>query len=212
MFHALRCFAAAAGIVLAMQAPARADESSLSCDGGIVSLGDAKVDLLGKCGRPSLQEQSVREGVVLERMNGTPPSAAPNVMQERWTYDFGPNRFMYVAILEDGKVVRIERGGYGYSSDRGGASGSGARCDSSAIRPGDVKLDVLAKCGEPATRDLRQEKRLVPAPDGSRRGAFVTVDVETWTYDFGPRRFMAIVVIEDGKVARVERGGYGYAR
>ena len=39
-----------------------------------------------------------------------------------------------------------------------------------------------------------------------------TVAVDVWTYDFGPRSFVGHGVLEDGKVGRVERGGYGYAQ
>ena len=42
-------------LAVALAAPAAADDS-LDCPGGIVAVGDAKIDLLGKCGPPSLQE------------------------------------------------------------------------------------------------------------------------------------------------------------
>ena len=37
------------------------------------------------------------------------------VSQELWTYDFGPLALVRRALLEEGRVVRVETGGYGYS-------------------------------------------------------------------------------------------------
>jgi hypothetical protein len=51
---------AAVAALLALAPPgARAD--SLRCDGGIVSVGDTKLDLLGKCGRPALEDVRAEE-------------------------------------------------------------------------------------------------------------------------------------------------------
>ena len=79
---------------------------------------------------------------------------------------------------------------------------------------GDTTVDVLAKCGEPALRDRREEQRavIVAAMGDGQVERRVTVGVETWTYDLGPDRFLVIATLEDGKVVSVERGGYGYAR
>lgn len=55
MAQALR--AALALVALAGTLPARGD--SIQCDGGIVSVGDTKLDLLGKCGAAALEGQPV---------------------------------------------------------------------------------------------------------------------------------------------------------
>jgi len=68
-----------------------------------------------------------------------------------------------------------------------------------------VGVITLARCGEPASKDVRQVQRLRPAGEAS-------VELEIWTYDFGPRQFMHLVTLEDGEVVSVERGGYGYQR
>ena len=49
-------FMTATVATVAAAAPARAD-SSIRCSGGLVSVGDARVDLLGKCGLPALEER-----------------------------------------------------------------------------------------------------------------------------------------------------------
>jgi hypothetical protein len=136
---------------------------------------------------------------------------------ERWTYNFGPSQFIRIVTLEAGRVQAIERGGYGYPPEalRDGGTGR-ARCEPAAIREGDRKLDLLARCGRPAARDYRRELR----PPTPRAGAVPTavmqaavpLDVETFTYDFGPQQTRAIVTLENGTVVRIERAGYGSPR
>lgn len=179
--------------------PAALADSSIRCEGGIVSIGDSKLDLLGKCGPPALVDER------FDRRQAASGFRA-EVSVEQWTYNFGPNRFLQIVTLVDGKVAAVERGGYGYPPEKlAEPRQARARCDSSAIRVGDSKVDLLAKCGEPALEDTRLERR----PDAAGRTTLVKVDV--WTYDFGPQRFVQFVTLENGKVVLVERGSYGYA-
>jgi hypothetical protein len=61
-----------------------ADEetSSMMCDGGVVNIGDADVDVRNNCGEPNTQ------GV------------------NQWVYNQGPGE-SYTVIFEEGKVARI---------------------------------------------------------------------------------------------------------
>jgi hypothetical protein len=197
---------------IAVATASHASETSLRCDGGIVSLGASELDLLGKCGEPALRDTRVEERATLtpdgdRGVSGVRITATVHA----WTYNFGPQRFLYVVTLEGGKIVGLERGGYGYAP----ASVAAARkvkpaaCDSSSFRVGDLALDLLARCGEPAAKDVRQVQ-------GIRSEGAVTaadsVEVDVWTYDLGPRQFVQIVTLVNGKVVSVERGGYGYRR
>jgi Protein of unknown function (DUF2845) len=208
---ASRASQVALSLAMALAAgPARADDS-LRCDGGLVATGDTALDLLAKCGPPALREDRVVERAVVvgafERRDAA--------VVERWTYNFGPERFIQVVTLEGGKVRHVQRGGYGYPPERlrpRPAAGP-ARCEPE-VHVGDTTVDVLAKCGEPALRDRREEQRavIVAATGDGQVERRVTVGVETWTYDLGPDRFLVIATLENGKVVSVERGGYGYAR
>ena len=82
---------------------------------------------------------------------------------QRWTYNRGPNQFIQVVRLEGGLVTAVERGGYGYDLGKAPASPPipRARCDQLAIREGDTTLDLLARCGPPATQDQREESYAV---------------------------------------------------
>jgi hypothetical protein len=181
-------------------APAPAADSSFRCDGGLVSVGDSKVDLLARCGEPTLVEERPAK-------QWTSTGARAFVTVERWTYNFGPNRFLQFVTLVTGKVTAVERGSYGYPPERlRPTPAPRTACSASGPSVGDSSLDLLARCGEPTARESRLELR--PTGDGGSS----TVQVEIWTWDFGPRHFQEIATLEDGKVTEVGHGGYGYAR
>jgi hypothetical protein len=77
--------------------------------------GMSKYRLLMACGTPLTRTVSplflqYQPGY---RPYGAPPRARGPVMQvfrEEWVYDFGPNLFMRVLTLENGRVARIENG------------------------------------------------------------------------------------------------------
>jgi hypothetical protein len=64
--------------------------------------------------------------------------------------------------------------------------------------------ELLAKCGEPAKRESRQEAVFARGVNG---GSYKTgeVTVETWTYQRGTSAAPMVVTIIDGKIERIER-------
>jgi hypothetical protein len=224
--------------------PGAARADSLRCDGGLVGVGDTKLDLLGKCGRPALVEQrSVERGGAILAGGGQQVSQVAAVTVETWTYNFGPRRFVQYATLEAGRVVAVERGGYGYDlagGDMGPAFIPRARCDHLSIHQGDRAFDLLAKCGEPASRDVtvvrqqvlqevaparprdepgrrepgRRERKQDRAREAPRlvQGVAGSVNLEVWAYDFGPQILVRLVELEDGVVRKVDTGSHGYSR
>ncbi len=194
-------------------APARAD--SFRCEGGLVAVGDSKLDLLGKCDLPTLREEVPAVAGVF----GSTGAPRALVAQERWTYNFGPRSFVQYVTLEVGVVKAIERGGYGYELGQprpAPARMPRARCNHlGGFRVGDSTFDVLARCGEPAIREESMGQVVVEAPMGQRSSVpigFTTVRVEIWTYDFGPQANSRRLEFEAGKLARIVTGGYGYSR
>lgn len=190
-------------------------DGSLRCAGGLVSAGDYKLDLVGKCGWPALREHVSDRTAVQQDGMGRIRSATAST--ERWTYDFGPNRFIQLVVLELGRIVSIERGGYGYQGEPRGPEATlpRARCPNAVFHEGESSYDVLTRCGEPAFREARVDVRsLVLGGEGAPviQAESVRVTVELWTYDFGPASFVRHLVFEDGKLVRVETGSYGYAR
>ncbi len=199
--------------VAAFPGPPRAD-GSVRCGSRLVSVGDARIDLLARCGQPALREQRVEE-----RWEGITDGTVGQgrrvtVVIEDWTYDFGRRSFSHVVTLVNGRIERIEPGGYGYAD--GGprpARIPRARCDVGMLHEGDRKLDVLARCGEPAIAEAWDEARgtFAAADPGWTTVQAVTVRVEVWTYDLGPSQFVRFVRMENGQVTSVTTGTYGYA-
>jgi hypothetical protein len=232
-------------LLAACLGPGGALADSLRCQGGLVAVGDTKLDLLGKCGRPALTEQrNVERGGGVLRGGSGQASLVATVPVETWTYNFGPRQFVQYVTLEGGRVTGVERGSYGYDlgdDDAGRALIPRARCDHLSIHEGDRTFDLLARCGEPASRDVavvrqqvvvqepagpggpREPGRGAPARgerrhDRDRQGPVLvqaiggTVTVEVWTYDFGPQILVRLVELEDGVVTRVDTGSHGYSR
>ncbi len=175
--------------------------ATLDCAGGIISVGDTRIDLLAKCGDPDHKESHNEEFV--ERLDdGTKRKLFITV--DVWTYNFGPTQFMRIVTLKNGTVANIRTGNYGYGkSSKPGQS----ECSEQVVTIADTKSDVIAKCGEPPWKDTRQEELKERLDNGLERNLFVTV--EEWTYNLGPNRFMRILTFRNGKLTDVRTGGYG---
>ena len=192
--------------------PARADDS-LRCEGRLVTVGSSALELVEKCGEPSMREERLVEhatAVPLDGSSGGVREVRVTSVVERWTYNFGPDRFIEVVTLEGGRVRNVKSGGYGYAP---GSVPDPSRCTGS-VHVHDTSVDVLGKCGEPTMRDSRSVQRTTIVSDSTGTGQMekqVTVTVETWTYDLGPGRLLLLVTLDGGRVISVERGGYGSA-
>jgi Protein of unknown function (DUF2845) len=193
--------------------PARADDG-MSCPGGVVSVGDARIDVLGKCGPPTLVES--RPAQVTEWVGDRYQGAfrTVGITLETWTYDLGSSRLVQYVKIEAGKVVNVRSGGYGRGpGSRREVVVPRAPCDPTSIRAGDSTYEVLSLCGEPVFRDLREEQVTVAEGDGVwSTGATTWIVKETWTYDFGPRALVRFVLVRDGRVTGVRTGSYGYSQ
>jgi hypothetical protein len=81
-------------------------------------------------------------------------------------------------------------------------------CGEKIVAPGDSRSDVLAVCGEPAWREMRDDGVTVTyLPDGTPVNFTTT---EEWVYNFGSRRFLYVLRFQGDRLAVIETGGYGY--
>jgi len=79
------------------------------------------------------------------------------------------------------------------------------------IRLGDERLCVRSHWGEPADRRVHSETcSAAHSDEESVEVARTTVEIETWTYNFGPTRLMRRVTFRDGHVVSVETLGVGF--
>ncbi len=97
------------------------------------------------------------------------------------------------------------------------------RCGSHLIEEGDGKLEVLRRCGEPDLVEYRPAvvtargpspllafPGLPPGHAGRAPRVAVAVDVEDWTYNLGPARFMRRVRFANGRVVEIVSLGRGF--
>jgi hypothetical protein len=93
---------------------------------------------------------------------------------------------------------------------------SALSCNRRLVLEGDPASQVRALCGEPTQIARRTESRTRYVSARGRGGGVgeaitVTTEIEVWTYDFGPRRFIEEITIENGVVRSIRAGGYGTA-
>jgi hypothetical protein len=111
-------------VILLLTAPSDILASDFSCGSKMISLGDYQYDVLNKCGEPSHVE--VWERVRIRR------DSVPRLLEtdfggdlclllvkelikvEEWEYNLGPTRFIRYLRFENGRLIRITEGDYGY--------------------------------------------------------------------------------------------------
>ncbi len=69
--------------------------SALRCGTDLVAEGDSVVKLIESCGEPTIGNAALFQD------------------RAEWTYNFGPNEFMYRVLIDNGRVERIEELGRG---------------------------------------------------------------------------------------------------
>jgi len=99
----------------------------------------------------------------------------------------------------------------------GPAQAENLRCGNKLVSPGQTRLEVRAKCGNPGdivhstiARSAEYARR-----DGLRRAFYsveqtVVVEVEDWTYNLGPHRLMCRMRFVNGVLESLETLGYGF--
>jgi hypothetical protein len=154
-----------------------------------------------KCGQPEWKESYQEE--ITDQVN---PGLKQRtyITEEQWTYNFGPQQFLRIVTLRNGVITGIRTGQYGRTK---GGDAPGPACDGRVISVGDTKTEILIKCGKPFYKSSHQEELKERFDDSSSRK--VIVNVEEWTYNFGPQQFVRILTIRNGTVVDIRTGGYG---
>lgn len=65
--------------------------------------------------------------------------------------------------------------------------------------------ELVAKCGEPAAKEVSSEDVRVPGKGGTGSRVIGTTQSETWTYQPSSQSLPMVVSIRDGKVVRIAR-------
>jgi hypothetical protein len=83
---------------------------SMSCRNGIVSINDTIPDVVKKCGLPAFQDRREETYSVGQRHG----RSFEIITVDDWTYNFGPQEFMYEVTFHNGRVAKIESLDHGY--------------------------------------------------------------------------------------------------
>jgi hypothetical protein len=176
------------------------DAVAFSCGSRVVSAGDSKAEVVMKCGEPAWKDSHEEE--ITERPDAD-TKRKTTITVDEWIYNFGPQSFLRILEFRNGKLAVVKTGGYGYADTGEWA----AYCDEQKFKRGDTKIDVLFQCGAPAGKEEWKEE-IIEGPDrGDKRK--VTVNIEEWTYNLGPSKFMRILTFRNGKLTDIKTGDYG---
>jgi hypothetical protein len=81
-------------------------------------------------------------------------------------------------------------------------------CGDTIVTPGDSRGEVLAKCGEPVWREMRED--VITEAYQADRTPVNFITTEEWAYNFGPHQFLRFLRFQGDRLAVIETGGYGY--
>jgi hypothetical protein len=79
------------------------------------------------------------------------------------------------------------------------------RCGNSIVDETTSVADLLEKCGEPTTKDVKSEDVMARNPDTGFMRKIGTKITERWVYKRSSGSLPMAVTIVDGKVTRLER-------
>jgi hypothetical protein len=116
---ALLCIAA-----LLVGSPSQAED--LRCGDRLARPGTTLYEVRSICGEPDAADHNVETHTIRQRVQVPCPNGSEHricevvleqtveVVVDRWTYDFGSNRFIELARFENGSLVSVANGGYGH--------------------------------------------------------------------------------------------------
>jgi hypothetical protein len=114
MESAMRKWVVTLLVALTLGLGSAGDLFAFRCGNDLVEKGDRKIEVLKKCGQPD----SVDESEAIRRLpalrHDLPGRGLEKVWVEEWTYNFGPQRFLQIYRFENGVVVEMQFGGYGF--------------------------------------------------------------------------------------------------
>ena len=176
-------------ILLLLASPAAL---AMRCGSNIVTEGAQDFQVRDRCGAPFYADTYY----VTEAFGGRGPAALyRDVQYDVWYYNFGPRNLMRRFVFRDGVLEREETLGYGVDE-------VGADCNPNRDYRGVSVGELVARCGEPASRRTNYDTIVHrPAPGYAR---YRDQRREEWIYDFGEDRFVRSYLLIDGRVEDIE--------
>lgn len=107
-----------------------ASAESIRCGHKLASKGDSLYEVRAVCGEPDASDRRMEVRTIRRRVSGPcfkddegrtrcgrVEERSVEVVIDEWTYDFGKRRFLHYVTFEDGRLVQVRTGSYGYKDD-----------------------------------------------------------------------------------------------
>lgn len=185
-----RAFAFAVIGAAALLAARPAD--ALRCGSRVVDRGALDVQVLSRCGDPYWRTP---RGEFFIRGEGGPVEQRFERRIEDWYYNFGPSRLVVRLRFIDGVLEAEETLGYGTPN-------VGGRCNATALRRGLSEGELVLRCGAPLRRRSTYADQIIR--DGFGQVRVQPRPREEWLLKRDDSRFLARVMLSDGRVESVE--------
>lgn len=178
-------------LLLALTAPAQA----LRCGTRVIDDGDRDFAVRERCGEPFYVDQFTSVSV---RGADGPYETQVEDVYDVWYYNFGPRKLMVRLLFLNGRLQREETLGYGVTS-------LGDSCNLDSLTAGTSAGEIVAYCGQPASR--RNQRRATVNRDNFGNERYTSVRVEEWTYDLGGSRLLRVLTLQNGRLQGVSTEG-----
>ncbi len=165
---------------------------AMRCGTRIVNEGTQDFQVRDRCGEPFYADTYYATEVFGLR---GPVEAYRDVQYDVWYYNFGPHNLMRRFVFRDGVLAREETLGYGVNQ-------IGDDCNANRDYRGVSVGELVARCGEPASRRTNYDTLVhQPVPGYAR---YRDQRREQWIYDFGENRFLRSFLLIDGRVEDID--------
>lgn len=185
----LLCGPILCGLLLLAVAPAA---HALRCGSRITSSGNYDFQVRDRCGDPYWIEDHYQ--LLVFGGDDAPLRTTQQVVYTAWFYNFGPSRLLVRMLFRDGRLLREDTLGYGVND-------IGDSCGPAKLMRGTSSGELVAYCGEPASRNSQ------PGSTLRRLGHGVFSETEDyhedWVYDLGGD-FVYVVHLRNGHAESVE--------
>jgi Protein of unknown function (DUF2845) len=175
-------------LVLLALAPAA---QAMRCNGNLTHGGDYEFQVRSHCGEPFWTETHYK----VETIGSREEYISREVQFTDWFYNFGASDFIVHVVFRDGQLASEEKLGRGVDE-------IGSACDPARFGQGLSSGEIVAYCGEPASRYAqagvvaRHVSAGVHGQDDDYR--------EEWIYDLGGN-FVYVAHLYNGHLNGVER-------
>jgi len=165
---------------------------AVRCGNRLVVEGAQDFQVRDRCGEPFWTDSYVD----LEVLGSDGPfERLREIRYDIWYYNFGPANLMRRLVFHEGVLIREQTLGYGVRE-------VGRQCDPDRDYTGLSTGELVAYCGEPASRRRQPESTVERPFRGAER--WHPTRRETWIYDFGTSHLLRRMSLVDGRVREVD--------